>query len=103
MFDDDVIIIPGIPISEIQSFKGISISEEKINIPKSKYDPVLLTLSGNMNDYAEFSSGDKILHENYLQHSDHFSRILSEIGSEKVKINSEEDTKSVKETNIANE
>ena len=60
LFDDDVIIIPGIPISEIQPFKGISISEEKINIPKSKYDPVLLTLSGNMNDYAEFSSGDKI-------------------------------------------
>ena len=24
-------------------------------------------------------SGDKILHENYLQHSDHFSRILSEV------------------------
>ena len=23
--------------------------------------------------------GDKILHENYLQHSDHYSRILSEI------------------------
>ena len=60
LFNEDVIIIPGIPISEIQSFKGISISEEKINIPKSKYDPVLLTLSGNMNDYAEFSSGDKI-------------------------------------------
>jgi len=49
------------------------------------------------------SSGDKILYENYLQHSDHFSRILSEIGSEKAKINSEKDTKSVKETNIANE
>ena len=31
------------------------------------------------------SSGDKILHENYLQHSDHFSRILSELGSNKVK------------------
>ena len=60
LFNEDVIIIPGIPISEIQPFKGISISEEKINIPKSKYDPVLLTLSGNMNDYAEFSSGDKI-------------------------------------------
>ena len=23
--------------------------------------------------------GDKILHENYLQHSDHYARILSEI------------------------
>ena len=31
------------------------------------------------------SSGDKILHENYLQHSDHFSRILSELGEVKSK------------------
>ena len=23
--------------------------------------------------------GDKVLHENYLQHSDHYSRILSEV------------------------
>jgi len=60
LFDEDVIIIPGIPISEVQPFKSISISEEKINIPKSKYDPILLTLSGNMNDYAEFRSAEKI-------------------------------------------
>jgi hypothetical protein len=60
LFDEDVIIILGIPISEFQPFKGISISEEKINIPKSKYDSVMLTLSGNMHDYTEFSSGDKI-------------------------------------------
>ena len=33
------------------------------------------------------SSGDKILHENYMQHSDHFSRILSEIGPAKEKGN----------------
>ena len=32
------------------------------------------------------SSGDKILHENYLQHSDHFSRILTEV-SDNQKIN----------------
>ena len=24
-------------------------------------------------------SGDQILHENYLQHSDHYARILSEV------------------------
>jgi hypothetical protein len=59
LFDEDVIIIPGIPISEVQPFKGISISEEKINIPKSKYDPILLTLSGNMNGF-NFSSAEKI-------------------------------------------
>jgi len=60
LFGEDVIIILGIPISEFQPFKGISISEEKINIPKSKYDSVMLTLSGNIHDYTEFSSGDKI-------------------------------------------
>ena len=60
LFDEDVIIIPGIPISEVQPFKSISISEEKINIPKSKHYPILLTLSGNMNDYASFRSAEKI-------------------------------------------
>ena len=37
--------------------------------------------------------GDKTLHENYLQHSDHFSRILSEVTSFKVKNNHEEKEK----------
>ena len=36
------------------------------------------------------STGDKILHENYLQHSDHFSRILSEMNLNKVKNNPKE-------------
>tara|TARA_B100000214_G_scaffold370186_1_gene344430 strand:+ start:746 stop:1105 length:360 start_codon:yes stop_codon:yes gene_type:complete len=51
------------------------------------------------------SSGDKILHENYLQHSDHFSRILSEVVLEKSKNNSNQDTKNTQEknTNIASE
>lgn len=35
------------------------------------------------------SSGDPILHESYLQHSEHYSRILSEITSSKPKENSE--------------
>ena len=51
------------------------------------------------------SSGDKILHENYLQHSDHFSRILSEVVSEKSKNNSNQNTENIQDnnTNIANE
>ena len=51
------------------------------------------------------SSGDKILHENYLQHSDHFSRILSEVVSDKSKNNSNQDTENIQgnNTNIANE
>ena len=30
-------------------------------------------------------AGDKILHENYLQHSDHYARILSEVSGLKTK------------------
>ena len=33
------------------------------------------------------SGGDKILHESYLQHSDHFSRILSEVNTLRTKNN----------------
>ena len=33
------------------------------------------------------SGGDKILYESYLQHSDHFSRILSEVNTLKAKNN----------------
>ena len=51
----------------------------------------------------DLRSGDKILYENYLQHSDHFSRILTEKGSNKVKetLKDKEDNK--EEQNIANE
>mgnify|MGYP001994143239 CR=1 FL=1 len=45
------------------------------------------------------SSGDKILHENYLQHSDHFSRILSEVLSDKSKNNSNQGRENIQETN----
>ena len=34
------------------------------------------------------SSGDEALNQNYLQHSDHFSRILSEINESRAKNNS---------------
>jgi len=51
------------------------------------------------------TAGDEILHENYLQHSDHFSRILSEVVSDRSKNNSNQNTENIKEasTNIANE
>ena len=43
------------------------------------------------------------MYENYLQHSDHFSRILTELGSNKIKetLKDKEDNK--EEQNIANE
>ncbi len=52
------------------------------------------------------SAGDKILHENYLQHSDHFSRILSELAESKSKNHLKEEKSSDSDTNkrdIANE
>ena len=49
------------------------------------------------------SNGDKILSENYLQHSDHFSRILSEVELNKPKVSQNQDSKTIQETktNIA--
>ena len=51
------------------------------------------------NDLAReaLSNGDKILSENYLQHSEHFSRIL--ISQE----NSRKNTENLAETNISNQ
>jgi len=41
------------------------------------------------------SIGDKVLHESYLQHSDHFSRILSEVSeSQKIK-NTDQESKKI--------
>ena len=41
------------------------------------------------------SSGDPILVQNYLQHADHFSRILSKLNSEENKLQSDPQEKSV--------
>ena len=52
------------------------------------------------------SAGDKILHENYLQHSDHFSRILSELAESKSKNHLKEEKSSDSDLNkrdVANE
>ena len=49
------------------------------------------------------SSGDKILHENYLQHSDHFTRILSELTSSKEKHTSKEKNDNSDSQNVVSE
>ena len=49
------------------------------------------------------SSGDKILYENYLQHSDHFSRILTELGSNRTKEIFKDKEDNQEEQSIANE
>ena len=48
-------------------------------------------------------AGDKILYENYLQHSDHFSRILTELGTNKDKSAFKEKENNTTEQNIVNE
>ena len=48
------------------------------------------------------SAGDEVLNQNYLQHSDHFSRILSEVNENRLKNNNntnEEIEKTSKEEN----
>ena len=45
------------------------------------------------------SGGDKILYESYLQHLDHFSRILSEVNALKVKNNIDDKSQTVKVSN----
>ena len=59
------------------------------------------------NDLAReaLSNGDKILSENYLQHADHFTRILNERESfrrEKISAISSENNSNVTEENIEN-
>ena len=48
------------------------------------------------------SSGDEILNQNYLQHSDHFSRILSEVNESRSKNNNTEVHQN-KESNLQEE
>jgi hypothetical protein len=49
------------------------------------------------------SGGDKILHESYLQHSDHFSRILSEVNALKTKNNIDDKSQVVEVSKNENE
>ena len=50
-----------------------------------------------------FSGGDKILHESYLQHLDHFSRILSEVNTLKTKNNIDDKSQVVEVSKNENE
>ncbi len=55
------------------------------NISKNPYNLERLIEKYKNLAKEALSTGDKVLHENYLQHSDHFSRILSELGDVKSK------------------
>ena len=49
------------------------------------------------------SGGDKILHESYLQHSDHFYRILSDVNTLKTKNNIDDKSQVVEVSKNENE
>ena len=49
------------------------------------------------------SGGDNILYESYLQHSDHFSRILSEVNTLKAKNNIDDKPQAVEVSKNENE
>ena len=84
--------------SNNENFKRKAPGRNNHNAPK---------LIEKYNDLAReaLSNGDKILSENYLQHADHFTRILNERESfkrEKISENLSENNSSVTESNIEN-
>ena len=83
--------------SNVDNFKRKSPGRNNHNAPK---------LIEKYNDLAReaLSNGDKILSENYLQHADHFTRILNERESFKKERNLEEKSdENEKETNKPSE
>ena len=87
----------GSNFSNNENFKRKAPGRNNHNAPK---------LIEKYNDLAReaLSNGDKILSENYLQHADHFTRILSERENYKREKNSEiksENISQISEENIA--
>ena len=88
----------GSNFSNNDSFKRKAPGRNNHNAPK---------LIEKYNDLAReaLSNGDKILSENYLQHADHFTRILNEresIRKEKISDNSLENNAATNEQNLEN-
>ncbi len=76
------------PNTGIKSNNGVyQLNVQRNSASKNPYDlEKIIEKYKNLAKEA-LSGGDKILHENYLQHSDHFSRILSEVNILKTKNN----------------
>ena len=88
----------GSNFSNNENFKRKSPGRNNHNAPK---------LIEKYNDLAReaLSNGDKILSENYLQHADHFTRILNEretFRREKISENKSENNPEINEENIEN-
>ena len=78
--------------SQRNSFSRNSTSKNPYNLEK------IIEKYKNLAKEA-LSGGDNILYESYLQHSDHFSRILSEVNALKVKNNIDDKSQTVKVSN----
>ena len=81
------------PNAGIESSSGVyQLNSQKSNFSRNNTSKNPYNLEKIIEKYKNLakealSSGDKILHESYLQHSDHFSRILSEVNALKIKNN----------------
>ena len=76
------------------SYNNTNLESDNINL-NFKSDLSFIEFSELVDKYNNLakealSSGDEVLNQNYLQHSDHFSRILVEVNNSRVKNNSTE-------------
>ena len=92
------------PNTGIKSNNGVyQLNVQRNSASKNPYDlEKIIEKYKNLAKEA-LSGGDKILHENYLQHSDHFSRILSEVNTLKAKNNIDDKSQVVKVSKNENE
>ena len=92
------------PNTGIKSNNGVyQLNVQRNSASKNPYDlEKIIEKYKNLAKEA-LSGGDKILHENYLQHSDHFSRILSEVNILKTKNNIDDKSQVVEVSKNENE
>ena len=82
--------------SQRNSFSRNSTSKNPYNLEK------IIEKYKNLAKEA-LSGGDEILHESYLQHSDHFSRILTDVNTLKTKNNIDDKSQVVEVSKNENE
>ena len=92
------------PNAGIQSNNGVyQLNSQRNSTSKNPYNlEKIIEKYKNLAKEA-LSVGDKILHESYLQHSDHFSRILSEVNTLKTKNNIDDKSQAIEVSKNENE
>ena len=79
----------------IQQLNGQRNSFSRNNTTKNPHSLEKIIEKYNNLAKEALSFGDKTLHENYLQHSDHFSRILSEVSENQKQNNVNSEPKTI--------